>query len=136
MGKGNGKRRSSRRASARKARPEVYDDEDEAAGGGRRWRVLYGMAIAAVWVGVIFAGTLAYFAADLPSTEGLWRQEKTQAVTLLDADGRAISRRGIDFGLPVTLKDLPPHVARTRYFQCVKRSQRRECIQYQPRYVD
>jgi penicillin-binding protein 1A len=111
MGKGNGKRRSSRRASTRKARPEAYDDEDDAAGGGRRWRILYGVAIAAVWVGVIFAGTLAYFAADLPSTEGLWRQEKTQAVTLLDADGRAISRRGIDSGLPVTLKDLPPHVA-------------------------
>ncbi|MBL8782063.1 MAG: PBP1A family penicillin-binding protein [Alphaproteobacteria bacterium] len=109
MGKGNGKRRSPRRSSARKARPEAYDDEDE--GAGKRWSLLHGIAVAAVWVGVLVAGTLAYFAADLPSTEGLWRQEKTQAVTLLDAGGRAISRRGIDSGLPVTLKDLPPHVA-------------------------
>jgi penicillin-binding protein 1A len=110
MGKGNGKRRSPRRTPARKARPEAFDDEDE-DGGGQRWRILHGVTVAVVWVGVIFAATLAYFAADLPSTEGLWRQEKTQAVTLLDAGGRAISRRGIDSGLPVTLKDLPPHVA-------------------------
>jgi len=111
MGKGNGKRRSPRRTSARKARPEAFDDEDEGGSNDKRWRILHGVTVAFVWVGVIFAATLAYFAADLPSTEGLWRQEKTQAVTLLDAGGRAISRRGIDSGLPVTLKDLPPHVA-------------------------
>ena len=31
-------------------------------------------------------------------------------MTLLDSNGRAISRRGIDSGLPVTLEDLPPYV--------------------------
>ena len=103
---GNGKRRS--RSSARKARAEADTPDD--GGGRQRWRIAYGLAIAAIWVGVGIAGMLAFFAADLPSTDGLWRQERTQAVTLLDANGRLIARRGIDSGLPVTLKDLPPFV--------------------------
>jgi penicillin-binding protein 1A len=103
MSKG-GKRRSTPRSSGRRARQEGYDD-----GGGapRRWRVLYFVSIGAVWAGVAIAAVLAYFAADLPSTEGLLRQERTHAVTLLDVNGRVIARRGIDSGLPVTLRDLP-----------------------------
>ena len=109
MGKGgNGKRRSSPRGTGRKARPEADGDDDR---GRRGFGILHRVTVVAIWVGVAVAGVLAYFAADLPSTEGLWRQEKTQAVTLLDVDGRVISRRGIDSGLPVTLRDLPPHVA-------------------------
>jgi penicillin-binding protein 1A len=105
---GNGKRRSPARASARKARHTTTEANPR---GTRRWRVLHVVSIIAIWMGVAFAGTLAYFAADLPSTEGLWRQDKTHAVTLLDANGRVLARRGIDSGLPVALQDLPPHVA-------------------------
>ena len=104
---GNGKRRSPR-SSARKARPEADEPED---GRGRSgWRIAYGVLLVAIWLGVGVAALLAFFAADLPSTEGLWRQERTHAVTLLDANGRVIARRGIDSGLPVTLQDLPPFV--------------------------
>jgi penicillin-binding protein 1A len=105
---GNGKRRSPARASTRKARHTTTEANPR---GTRRWRVLHVVSIIAIWMGVAFAGTLAYFAADLPSTEGLWRQDKTHAVTLLDANGRVLARRGIDSGLPVALQDLPPHVA-------------------------
>ncbi|NOT39901.1 MAG: PBP1A family penicillin-binding protein, partial [Alphaproteobacteria bacterium] len=106
MSKG-GKRRSSPRSSSRRARAEDFDD----GGAPRRWRFLYFVAIAGIWCGVGIAAILAYFAADLPSTEGLWRQERTHAVTLIDVNGRVIARRGIDSGLPVTLKDLPPFVS-------------------------
>jgi penicillin-binding protein 1A len=105
---GNGKRRSPARASTRKARQTTTEENPR---GAQRWRVLHVVSIIAIWIGVAFAGTLAYFAADLPSTEGLWRRDKTHAVTLLDANGRVLARRGIDSGLPVALQDLPPHVA-------------------------
>lgn len=107
MSKG-GKRRSRPSSSGRRARAE----EPPEAGGGppRRWRVLYLLSIAGIWCGLGIAAILAFFAADLPSTEGLWRQERTHAVTLLDVNGRVIARRGIDSGLPVTLNDLPAFV--------------------------
>lgn len=108
MGKG-GKRRSAPRSSGRRARPETEHDH-EGGGPPRRWRFVYVLSIALVWCGVGVAAVLAYFAADLPSTEGLWREERTRAVTLLDVNGRVIARRGIDSGLPVTLRDLPPYV--------------------------
>jgi penicillin-binding protein 1A len=104
MGKdGKGKRRSPARARR--------GDAEDAPAAGRRWRVLHALTIATVWLSVGVGGMLAYFAADLPSTDGLRRPETDHAVTLLDTGGRVIARRGIDAGLPVTLKDLPPHVA-------------------------
>jgi penicillin-binding protein 1A len=106
MSKG-GKRRSAPRSSSRRARS---DDHLDGSAPQRGWRVLYFVAIAGIWCGVGIAAVLAFFAADLPSTEGLWRQERTHAVTLLDVNGRVIARRGIDSGLPVTLKDLPAFV--------------------------
>ena len=105
---GNGKRRSTSRSAARKARTET--DAPEVGRGSRRWHIAYGLTLAAIWVGVGLAAVLAFFAADLPSTDGLWRPERTHAVTLVDVNGRLIARRGIDSGLPVTLQDLPPFV--------------------------
>ncbi|MFM9863767.1 MAG: transglycosylase domain-containing protein [Micropepsaceae bacterium] len=106
MSKG-GKRRSAPRSSGRRARAE---GQLEGGGPPRRWRILYFVSLGVIWSGVGIAAVLAYFAADLPSTEGLWRQERTHAVTLIDVNGRVIARRGIDSGLPVTLKDLPSFV--------------------------
>jgi len=106
MGNRTGRRRMPRRAKARHE-PEISETSGRAG-----WRIAYGVSLALVWVGLGLAGVLAYFAADLPSTDGLWRQERTHAVTLLDANGRMIARRGIDSGLPVVLQDLPPFVAK------------------------
>src|SRR6185295_15004716 len=107
MSKGGGGKRRKSRSPGRTARAEAEANE---AGAGLRWRVLYRVSLVFVWLGVGLAAVLAYFAADLPSTEGLGRPEKTHAVTLLDANGRMIARRGIDSGLPVTLQDLPSFV--------------------------
>ncbi len=104
MSKG-GKRRSAPRTSGRRA-------EGEPPSVRGRWRILYFLTIGGVWCAVGVAAVLAYFAADLPSTDGLWRQERTHAVTLLDVHGRVIARRGIDSGLPVTLQDLPAELPR------------------------
>ncbi|MCE9521665.1 MAG: PBP1A family penicillin-binding protein, partial [Alphaproteobacteria bacterium] len=87
-------------------------DLPEEGSGGRSWRIAHGLAIGFVWFGLGVGALLAFFAVDLPSTDGLWRLERTRAVTLLDTNGRLIARRGIDSGLPVILKDLPPFVAR------------------------
>lgn len=104
---GQGKRRKASRAAGGK-RPA--EPSPSASSGGGWKRAFYVSSIVAVWVFVGIAGILAFFAADLPSTDGLWRQERTHSVTLLDVRGRVIARRGIDAGLPVTLQDLPAFV--------------------------
>ena len=105
---GQGKRRTPSRAAGRKRPPDL----DPPQGGGGGWkRFFYVSSIVGIWVFVAVAGVLAFFAADLPSTDGLWRQERTHSVTVLDVRGRVIARRGIDSGLPVTLQDLPPYVS-------------------------
>ena len=77
---GTGKPRAG--LSGRKTRAHAEPPSDN-----RGWRIAYGLALTVVWCGVFIAVVLAYFAADLPSTEGLWRQERTQAVTILDTNG-------------------------------------------------
>ena len=74
------------------------------------WRAAYYGTLTFVWCGVVLAGVLAYFAADLPSTDGLRHHDSSHAVTLLDVKGRLIARRGIDGGMPVSLSDLPAYV--------------------------
>ncbi|MEQ1753987.1 MAG: PBP1A family penicillin-binding protein [Micropepsaceae bacterium] len=76
------------------------------------WKVGYALLVCGIWTIIGLAGVLAYFSKDLPSTDGLWRQERTQAVTLLDVNGRVIARRGISGGELVTFRDLPDHVAK------------------------
>jgi penicillin-binding protein 1A len=74
-------------------------------------RVGYFALVVCVWGVIGLAGMLAYFSKDLPSTADLWRQDKSQSVTLVDIHGRVIARRGISSGKLVTVKDLPPEVA-------------------------
>jgi len=76
------------------------------------WKRLgYALLVGFVWALIGLAGMLAYFSKDLPSTADLWRQDKSQSVTLVDVHGRVIARRGISNGKLVTVKDLPPEVA-------------------------
>jgi penicillin-binding protein 1A len=104
MTKGEGKRPAPR-APARRSRKKHKAGDVHWA-----WRLAYGASLTGLWTGVVLAGVLAFFAADLPSTEGLRRKENNHAVTLLDVRGRIIARRGIDAGMPVTLADLPAFV--------------------------
>ena len=109
MGNGaKGKGRKGSRPSTRKAR---QDSVEEPVPGNFWWRFCYGLIVCSIWGIVGLAGMLAYFAADLPATDGLWRQDRTQSVTLVDVRGRVIARRGIDGGVLVTLRDLPKHVS-------------------------
>lgn len=111
MGKaGKGKGRANPRKQAGKAKPA--EPPVPPPTGSMWWRVGYLLLVCGVWVVIGLAAVLAYFSKDLPSTEGLWRQERSQSVTLLDVNGRVIARRGISGGELVTLRDLPEHVAK------------------------
>lgn len=66
----------------------------------------------------VFAGAIAlaaivvHFTRDLPSTDGLWRDEAGPRITLVAADGSPITLHGRSHGAPVRLSDLPPYASR------------------------
>lgn len=67
-----------------------------------------GMVCMTAALGVV--ALLAYYAADLPSTDSLWRPDRAPRYTILAADGSPLSVQGAHYGAPVSLSQLPPHV--------------------------
>ena len=55
------------------------------------------------------AAFVAFFARDLPATDGLWAAERSPRLTLLAIDGAPMSVHGMTSGAPIRLADLPPY---------------------------
>ena len=105
--KNKGKR--GQRPSQKKA--PVAPPAKEAPGSSLLWKLSYTFLIVVIWGVIGVAGMLAYFARDLPSTEGLFTAGSSQAITIVDVHGKVIARRGRLSGDFVSTADLPAHVA-------------------------
>src|SRR6266853_39712 len=68
------------------------------------------LIVAAVWV--VFAGgiVLSYWLSDLPDTRNLLAYEPGNDISVLDAKGRMIARRGLTSGEKVAMGELPTYV--------------------------
>jgi penicillin-binding protein 1A len=71
-------------------------------------RLLQFFVLIALWVGIIGAGALGYFALTLPDTGQLTVAERRPSVTVVAADGSTIASMGDLFGEPLTLKEMAP----------------------------
>ncbi len=71
-------------------------------------RLLKLCILIALWVGIIGAGALGYFALTLPDTGQLTVAERRPSVTVVAADGSTIASMGDLFGEPLTLKEIAP----------------------------
>ncbi len=71
-------------------------------------RAFYWGAVASVWLVTGLIAVLGIFALDLPDTSALWEIEQRPSMTVLDRSGEVLARRGVSYGLPVALSDLPP----------------------------
>src|SRR5687767_4189194 len=77
------------------------------------WRRVALVAVLVVfWGAVIIAGTVAYFAYDMPQAEQLAAPVRRPSITLVDADGRTLLTYGDLYGDPVTLKSVPDHLVK------------------------
>jgi penicillin-binding protein 1A len=102
------------RAPVEPVEPDEIDEAGEATPEYQRSIILgfvYWTMVAGVWACLMLGAFLAYHWAQLPQTDALFHKQKTFSVTLYDAKGRLIGRRGIDAGLPVSLDQLPAYVA-------------------------
>ena len=77
---------------------------------GKRSRLRVALVVAAFWL--VFGGALAfsYWVSDLPNTSNLFVYEPGNDITVLDAKGRLIARRGLTQGTKVAVGELPDYV--------------------------
>ena len=68
------------------------------------------LAVLAIWVFVILAGVVGYFAYDLPEITESAVAERRPSISLVAADGSAIARYGDLTGDAVRVEDLPDHL--------------------------
>lgn len=77
----------------------------------RRRSVRYSLIAGGVWVAFLAIVLSSYFFAEIPNTTNLLTYQPREDITVLDVDGRLITRRGLTHGAIVMVEDLPPHVA-------------------------
>ncbi len=70
-------------------------------------QAFYWGAVACLWLFLGIGGVLGLLALDLPDTSSLWDVEQQPSITVLDRSGQVLARRGVSYGLPVALSDLP-----------------------------
>lgn len=72
------------------------------------WRVGKWVAITALWLAVVGAGFVGYYAHDLPDTDALTGPETPLSVTVFAADGSTIANVGEMWGAFVPVAEMPP----------------------------
>ena len=73
-------------------------------------RVCYWGTIAAVWMGIGFAGLVIYYGLQLPSSNSWAVPDRPANIRIVAADGQLISNRGQMGGEAVALRELPHYV--------------------------
>ncbi len=66
------------------------------------------MAVATIWLGVITAGVVAWYLADLPDVEDALAAVRRPSVTVKAADGSILATSGDLYGATLRVADLPP----------------------------
>lgn len=76
----------------------------------RSWfgRLVYYGFVASLWMIILGAGALVYFARDLPDTSKIWQVDRQPSITFYDIHGEKIATRGAAYAPPVKLSELPP----------------------------
>lgn len=102
---------------ARRPKPRKSASRKRARKGRRNRKAFSAFLLHAANAGVVvmtmfaaLAAFIAFYARDLPETDGLWASQRAPRVTLLAVDGSPLSVQGESAGRPVRLADLPAHV--------------------------
>jgi penicillin-binding protein 1A len=95
------------RDRAARARPAVRADP---VGRKRRFRLLAGAVVVAIWAGLAAALVLLFFAWDLPRPDTALAPARRPSLTLQDRDGRVFATFGDVVGDKLRLADLPAYL--------------------------
>lgn len=73
-------------------------------------KMTYWLVVLAIWGAILLGCVFIYFGMNLPQTASLYDVEHNPSVSIVAADGQALSHRGDLLGGNVMLADLPPYV--------------------------
>src|ERR1700748_2956877 len=92
-------------------RPRTRRARKQSAGAKGVWsRAAKVGVLLLLWLVIIGAGAIGYFALTLPDTRELTRAERRPSVTILAADRSLLTTYGDLFGQPLTLKEMSPYL--------------------------
>lgn len=74
------------------------------------FRAAYWSSVVALWLGVGCGIVLIFYIMGLPDTSNLWKTETPSAVTILDRHGVRLVSRGITYGTPLSVHELPAYL--------------------------
>ncbi len=72
-------------------------------------RIAYWGLVVSLWVAIGGAGVVAWVGAHLPPIQSLEIPKRPPSIQIVDAQGRAVARRGDLAGAPVPLKEMPTY---------------------------
>ena len=78
--------------------------------GGPWMRVVYVLAILAVWVAIALVATVLVFSQGLPDISRLYTIQRQPSINYLDRSGALITVRGSQYAPPVKIDEMPPYV--------------------------
>ena len=78
---------------------------------GHRRSIRYSLIAGGIWAAFLAIVLISYSFADIPNTTNLLTYQPREDITVLDVDGRLITRRGLTHGAIVMVENLPDHVA-------------------------
>ncbi len=72
------------------------------------WLAVKWLMVAGIWLGVIAAGVVAWYLADLPDVDDALASVRRPSVTVKAADGSVLATSGDVYGATLQVADLPP----------------------------
>jgi len=78
--------------------------------GGPWMRVVYVLAILAVWAAIAVVATVLVFSQGLPDISRLYTIQRQPSINYLDRSGALITVRGSQYAPPVKIDEMPPYV--------------------------
>lgn len=90
--------------------PEPAGEYAESSPSKSRTRIRAALIAGSAWIALVLVTVFSYWISELPSTETVFVYQPGNDITLIDAKGRMIARRGLTQGESVPVGQLPAYV--------------------------
>ena len=106
--RGSAKSTRAKPSRANASRANASSGQRRSTRGRWGWLAVKWGAVAAIWLGVVSAGVVAWYLADLPDVDDALSAARRPSVTVKAADGSILGTSGDVYGATLRVADMPP----------------------------